>query len=116
MKKSFLSKIKDILETQKRDILLLGKKEAETIDMDGDETDEIQGKILLTINNQLHARNLIKLKQIETALQRIIEGKYGFCQDCEEMIPEKRLLHNPYFQTCVGCSEERENKLTRKKA
>lgn len=107
MNKSFLQKMKSLLLEQKRELL---KKSEEAVDVDteGDETDEIQANILIDLNNQLTTRNNAKLLQIEAALKRIEEKTYGVCQDCEDPIPEKRLLMNPYFQTCVSCAEERE--------
>lgn len=107
MNKTFLQKIKKILLDQKREIL---KKSGQDIDIDtdGDETDEIQGNIIMGITNQLNARNLEKLAQIEDALKRVDKKSYGKCQDCEEPIPEKRLLINPHALTCVACAEDRE--------
>lgn len=107
MKKIFLAKVKKILLAEKQEILVKSKQDLD-VDMDGDETDEIQAKILLGIANQLNIRNSAKLSQIEEALKRIEDKSYGLCQDCEEKIPEKRLLSNPHFQTCISCAEERE--------
>jgi RNA polymerase-binding transcription factor DksA len=107
LSKAFLQKMKELLVAEKQSLLTHTTREVD-IDTDGDETDEIQGNILIEIDNQLQIRNSAKLGQIEEALLHIHEGKYGLCQDCEETIPEKRLLVNPYFQTCVSCAEERE--------
>lgn len=85
------------------------------IDTDGDETDEIQAGILIDINNQLTTRNSEKLVQIAEALHRVDNKTYGLCLDCGEMIPEKRLLINPYFQTCISCAEEREAEVKQRK-
>ncbi len=107
MNKTFLSKVKELLLAEKRDILKQVERDV-AIDTDGDETDEIQGNLLIELTNQLNSRNATKLAQIEAALKRVDDKTYGKCQDCEEDIPEKRLLNNPYFQTCVSCAEERE--------
>ena|SRR5271166_1383697 len=107
MKKTFLQKIKKILLDQKSDILKKSSQDID-IDTDGDEADEIQGNIIIGINNQLNVRNIEKLAQIEEALKRVDTKSYGKCQDCEEPIPEKRLLINPHAQTCVSCAEDRE--------
>lgn len=107
LKKIFLQKMKDILLQQKQD-LLNKSKEKLVIDTDGDEIDEIQGNQLIELNNQFNTRNSARILQIEDALTKISNSTYGLCQDCEEEIPEKRLLANPYFLTCVTCAEERE--------
>ena len=107
MNKTFLSKVKELLLAEKRDVLKQVAREVD-VDTDGDETDEIQGNLLIELTNQLNSRNATKLSQIEAALKRIDDKSYGKCLDCEEDIPEIRLLNNPYFQTCVSCAEERE--------
>lgn len=117
LKKSFVKQIKNKLEQDKQDLL---KKSTITsirndVDSDGDETDEIQANVLIEFQHQLLARNQSKLLQISDALKRIADDIYGICQDCEEEIPEKRLLHNPYFVTCVDCAEDRETENKRGK-
>lgn len=107
MKKSVLNKVKEMLLAEKKEVLRQVVKDID-IDTDGDEADEIQGNLLIGITNQLNSRNSAKLAQIEAALKRIEEKKYGLCQDCDEVIHEKRLLNNPHFQTCISCAEERE--------
>lgn len=107
LSKTFLRKTKVTLLSC-RDELLGKSSQRPDIDVDGDETDEIQGNILIDLHNQLNTRNNEKLKQIDDALKRIEDRSYGICQDCDEPIPEKRLLVNPYFLTCVACAEERE--------
>lgn len=107
MNKLFLNKVKKLLSNERHTILQQVKQEID-IDTDGDETDEIQGNLLIELTNYLNFRNSSKLRQIEEALKHIENQTYGLCKDCEEAIPEKRLLHNPYFQTCVDCAEERE--------
>jgi DnaK suppressor protein len=107
MNKTFLTKMKAQLLEQKQEILKQIEQEV-SVDTEGDETDEIQANILIELNNQLTSRNSAKLSQIEAALKRIDEKTYGLCTDCEEPIPEKRLLANPYSLTCVSCAEDRE--------
>ena len=107
MNKTFLRKMKELLLSKKEEILKQTVKEID-VDLDGDEVDEIQGKLLIQLTNSLNARNAEKLLQIEDALKRIEDKSYGICLDCEEKIPEKRLEFNPYCQTCVDCMEDRE--------
>lgn len=48
------------------------------------------------------------LKLIEDALQRLVDGEYGRCQDCGEEIPEGRLKIRPYAIYCVKCKSRHE--------
>ena len=45
------------------------------------------------------------LDQIERALERIEEGVYGACEECECKIPKARLNAIPYASNCVRCAE-----------
>lgn len=118
IKKTFLRQISQLLTDQKDELLQAPIVKQSEVDTDGDEIDVIQGNMLIELNNQLSGRNVARLSQIENAQKQIQEGKYGLCADCEEIIPEKRLLSNPCFQTCVVCAEvrEREEKQRRKVA
>ena len=106
--------MKKQLDALKSELLYKTVREID-VDTDGDETDEIQANLLIQITNQLNIRNAAKLAQIDSALQRIEDKKYGTCIDCEEAIAEKRLLSNPCFQTCIACAEERENEEKQRK-
>lgn len=44
------------------------------------------------------------LGQIEAALERIEEGTYGSCVECECRIPKTRLNAIPYTPHCVKCA------------
>jgi DnaK suppressor protein len=114
MNKAFLSKMKKQLTLLKTELLSKTVKELD-VDTDGDETDEIQANILMQVTNQLNIRNAAKLVQIDNALLRIEDDKYGTCVDCEEAIAEKRLMSNPCFQTCIACAENREKEEKQRK-
>ena len=46
------------------------------------------------------------LGQIEGALERIEDGVYGVCVDCEQKIPKTRLNVLPYTPHCVKCADK----------
>lgn len=46
------------------------------------------------------------LEQIEGALERIEEGLYGICTECETKIPKARLQVLPHTPHCVKCAEK----------
>ena len=48
------------------------------------------------------------LKLIEDALQRLVDGEYGKCQECGEPISEGRLKIRPYAVFCVKCKTKHE--------
>ena len=114
LSKTFIKKITKQLQQEKQEILARSNQKID-VDVDGDETDEIQANILLGVQKQLNNRDNLKLIQINEALMKINNDNYGLCQDCEENIPEKRLSINPYFTLCIGCAEDRETEFKQRK-
>jgi DnaK suppressor protein len=49
-----------------------------------------------------------ELAQIEQALKRLKQGKYGLCEGCGMKIPMARLNALPYSTLCVACQRESE--------
>lgn len=49
-----------------------------------------------------------QLTQMEEALRRFEEGKYGICEECGTEIAEARLQVSPYVPCCVSCQQQRE--------
>jgi DnaK suppressor protein len=110
MKKVFLNKIKKILKEEQKEIISRVNINSTNnlIDVDGDDVDVIQAKILALTDAQLIARDKEKILKIENALKKIVDGSFGYCEECGEEIAEKRLLINPGFITCIGCAEKLE--------
>ena len=53
-----------------------------------------------------------ELAQVERALIRIKQGKYGTCDGCGAKIPVARLNALPYSTLCVKCQRESESDST----
>ncbi|MBW1971628.1 MAG: TraR/DksA family transcriptional regulator [Thermoplasmata archaeon] len=77
----------------------------------GDEASNIYSQNLLM---QIGENEIALLKEIEAALTRIEEGRYGECEECGEPIPEKRLEITPWARLCVKCQREKEAKIARR--
>ena len=45
---------------------------------------------------------------IDAALERIDEGSYGHCVQCDGVIPKARLNAIPYTPVCIKCAEPQE--------
>ena len=50
------------------------------------------------------------LEKIDEALDRLAAGEYGYCTDCGEEIPSKRLQALPFAVRCRDCEEAIENR------
>ena len=53
-----------------------------------------------------------KLRLVEEAIEKLDEGQYGICLECEELISEERLTVIPFASHCVDCLETIEKKNT----
>ena len=50
------------------------------------------------------------LTLIEAALERIQDGSFGQCVQCDGAIPKTRLNAIPYTPVCIKCAEAMENR------
>lgn len=50
------------------------------------------------------------LSEIDAALERINNGKFGKCEDCDsEVTPKARLKELPYTRYCFECANKRDS-------
>lgn len=108
MSKDTMEKIRQHYNELRKDIVsLINLKDGE-VDIDGDDIDQIQGKAISAITEQLGQRDLMRLRRIDAALAKIAEGTFGHCEECGCEIGERRLMAIPGVETCVQCAEEME--------
>ena len=60
------------------------------------------------LNSQLLEVESRELTQIEDALERLTEGTFGLCEECEKPIPLSRLQALPYATECIECKRKAE--------
>ena len=116
MDAKFVENIKKDLTSQK-DVILKSlaeqssdmKKLAKTVDS-GDVIDVASDAIDRTLLDSLGSQDASRLKLIESALDRIRQGRYGVCIKCGKDIPQQRLKALPYALMCVSCASEEERK------
>lgn len=78
-----------------------------------DERDSDEADAALTTDMRERAMWLMqdqrqRLELIEQALQRIAEGRYGYCETCGGLINPERLEALPYATQCIRCQEQTE--------
>ncbi len=113
MDKKKLEHFKELLLKHRQQILnvgLLNKSEDLHVQQEdlSDETDLASSLIQQQLNCTIRDREYSKLRKIDMALDRIAEGTYGHCEDCEEEIGMKRLENQPWADLCIQHAEERE--------
>src|SRR5580700_8634858 len=82
-----------------------GKRDGIVIERTADAVDEVQ----LAAERELTTRGLEResrlLRNVRAALDRIGEGTYGACLECDEEISPKRLRAVPWAAFCITCQE-----------
>ena len=112
MEKEDLEFIREMLENQLKD---LEYKAARTvsglIDIDGysaDILDQASSHTQFSAAFRIRDRESKLMKKIKQALDRIEEGTYGICEECEEEISEGRLEARPITTLCIECKRKQE--------
>ncbi len=86
------------VQVREREIDLLESGEARVEIVDIAQTLEQMGR-----NTALAEQERRELVAIEHALSKIAVGTFGFCEECEDEIPHKRLLAVPETKFCARC-------------
>ncbi len=50
-------------------------------------------------------RRTMEIQRIDSALQRVDEGEFGYCVSCGIEIEHKRLENDPMTPTCFDCAQ-----------
>jgi DnaK suppressor protein len=84
---------------------VLRSRDGIAIETSPDQMDEIQyaSERDLAIRNVDQESNL--LRQVKAALQRIQDGSFGTCIECDCAIGRKRLAAVPWAARCIQCQE-----------
>ncbi len=99
MRRELLEEIKEKIKSES-DIKTKGDV-GDIYDLASDERDR-------ELNIIISDRDMEKIEEIDEALERIKDGTYGICGDCEAKIPNERLMIMPFAQLCVHCKSKME--------
>ena len=88
------------------------KEDSYTLGTDGiqDMADAASNSYNADILMSISDNDLNLLKDIDNALDKIRNGTYGICEECDEKINEKRLEANPVARYCISCKRLMEEK------
>jgi DnaK suppressor protein len=106
MTRTELDNFRTILTTKRAELAgAAGKRDEIAIQRTPDVLDQIQ----LAAERELTTRGLEResmlLRNVRAALDRIAEGTYGACLECDEEISPKRLRAMPWAAFCITCQE-----------
>ena len=117
MRKNILKHFQSILENIRTEIVgdvekahqKINGNEAEQMADISDDAARSYGRKL---QGDLEEHEWVKLQQVEAALKKVEDGKYGTCEQCGHKILETRLEIMPYTEFCMQCLSEIEKHST----
>ena len=68
-----------------------------------DEGDEANADLFVDVDHALIGMKLTELRAIGRAQQRMRDGSYGECIDCDGSVGYERLLARPAAERCTHC-------------
>lgn len=74
-----------------------------------DPGDQALTSTMESLHGSLQDAEIDEYKRINRALEKIEDGSYGVCVDCNNDISEKRLTSYPDAERCLVCQEEYED-------
>ncbi|MEN6536250.1 MAG: TraR/DksA family transcriptional regulator [Bryobacteraceae bacterium] len=101
-----LRRFQEILERKEAELVhVLRNRDSIAIEKSADQMDEIQyaSERDLAIRNVDRESNLVR--EVRAALQRIHDGSFGTCIECEWAISPKRLAAVPWASRCIQCQD-----------
>jgi DnaK suppressor protein len=70
--------------------------------------DEVSYSSEMEFSLRIRDREARLIGKLQDALERLENGTYGFCDECGEEIPYKRLMARPVTTLCIQCKKEQE--------
>lgn len=64
-----------------------------------------------TVRHAERQRDMLELREIAAARERLQAGSYGSCIDCGTDIPLARLQAQPWAARCITCQEKHEQRV-----
>ena len=74
-----------------------------------DETERADKIAENMVEHQLGYSESKLLEKIEYALERLEQGSYGICDECNEQIGIERLKAKPSVSLCIDCQTKKES-------
>ncbi len=117
MNKRELERFRKILNKKLEEAQEKVEAPAEHLDASGDyfadPTDRASAESDRNFDIRVRDRERKLILKIREALERVEDGTFGICEECEEPIDQKRLEARPVTTLCIDCKirSEREEKM-----
>ena len=103
-------KYKDLLEAERVELLSASEDTSEDrkpVELDQQSVGRVSRGDAMQVQAMAKAqdaRRAARIKMIDAAFKRMEAGDYGYCAECDEEIPAKRLEVDPAAPRCISCA------------
>ena len=109
MKNEMISKFQEVLMNLKMELVKQGRSSSKLLKTkSGNEVDRSLNDQLNTLDLKIVQRQHYYEKKLQDALDRLKDGTFGKCEECDSDISEGRLLARPTATMCINCKDESE--------
>jgi len=102
--------IRKALETEREELMALSASEADErrpVELDQQSVGRLSRMDAMQVQAMAQAteeRRKLRLQRIASALKRLEAGDYGYCAECGDKIPKRRVTIDPTTPLCVDCA------------
>lgn len=109
MKNEMISKFREVLMNLKMELEKQSRSSSRLLKTkSGNEVDRSLNDQLNTLDLKIVQRQHYYEKKLQDALNRLKDGTFGKCEECDSDISEGRLIARPTATMCISCKEESE--------
>lgn len=114
MKKTELEATREALHRQRRELLgEIERTEKDLLALGAERESELEERAaderVARVLAKMDDRGQREIDEIDAALRRIEEGRYGICTSCDSRISSARLQALRATELCIRCAREREH-------
>ena len=109
MDKENSAKLKTLIEKKLKELVVedeLGQDSQKIVELDQQSVGRLSRMDALQSQAMAQAqkrRRQVMKQALESALRRLIDGEFGFCEECGDEIEVDRLMANPAITRCISC-------------
>ena len=109
MDKENSAKLKTLIEKKLKELAIedeLGQGSQKIVELDQQSVGRLSRMDALQSQAMAQAqkrRRQVMKQALEYALRRLIDGEFGFCEECGDEIEVDRLMANPIITRCIAC-------------
>lgn len=112
LSKKQLAELKDKIQAERERVINSGGIDEEMFALKSeeskDEVDQASAEYERSQMLRFKNRDAFYAKKLVLALDKMKEGEYGVCTECDSDISFKRLLARPTADLCIACKDEAE--------